>query len=67
MNKLFWYGLQSRPLDFNTVPSNFAEFHQFFKDKDKRVRYGKIAYTERLSDADVSKYELVDLNEVEND
>lgn len=72
---LFWYGLRSRPYSMNAQPAGVAEYIEparvlndprlaellVWRDPSD-VRHGAIGYTEKLSDAKVKGFELVDLS-----
>lgn len=75
VEKLFWYGLRARPLMVGAAPDiaveqsmTATEAKKKFADADENsVRHGAVAYVKALSDDDINKYELVDLNEQPDD
>jgi hypothetical protein len=67
----YWYGLMLRPPSIGAIPKanstamldNEEAKSIFINNKDIRsVRHGAMAYAEKLSDADVSRFELIELN-----
>lgn len=75
VEKLFWYGLKARPLMVGSAPDkpveqalSATEAKRKFSDvHENSVRHGAVAYAEKLTADDISKYELVDLATPEED
>lgn len=75
VEKLFWYGLKARPLMVGAAPDIAVEQSmtateakkKFASAHENSVRHGAVAYVKALSDDDINKYELVDLNEQPDD
>lgn len=69
LQKKYYYGLQFRPYSIGAQPKGPIQFIEpddipiKFRDVDKRkLRHGILVYPNKLSDRDVSQYQLVDLN-----
>lgn len=57
MKKLFWYEMLSRPLGIGCQPKGFKEYDE------SKGNWGIVAYDRKLTDKELSDYEMQEWNE----